>query len=228
MNASAQRIALFCRDRPQQTAEGDASVLGGTSPELENGKMVNAPERRTVFIQGYWDLLHCGYLDLLEEIRRRETAEFPNAQLFLICGVLHERDEAVRAQNANEIREDAAKYKISSAFSGHTIFQSVHERGLMLLSLRLVDDVIFDVQNAFTTKFKTALGIQRCYAVSNHFDFDAQDCDSADVVLNGEGVDSTRTILGRFVDNKLQFIERRKAKIEPELAVKGEKTVSVA
>lgn len=249
LNASAQRIALFCHERLLD--QGGV----GNSP----ASVLSRPRTRTVFIQGYWDLLHCGYLDILQEIRRRESENLDRGgTLCLICGVLRERVAASpggqfgeqlangninQNENQHSVEEYARKNQSTTGVSttahhttnagtasspATTIFQSVHERGLMLLSLRTVDDVIFDVQKGFSQKFRKALGIDVTYAVSSHFDFDARDCGQADVVLDGCGIDSTRTILERFVCHREEFVERRKVKVEPEMAVKGEKTLSAA
>jgi hypothetical protein len=53
----------------------------------------------------------------------------------------------------------------------HPCIQTSEERGLTLLAMRCVNDVIFDVVNNIDTDFRAALGIDRVVNVVNHVDF---------------------------------------------------------
>jgi len=60
---------------------------------------------------------------------------------------------------------------LNTQYGYYDCIQTVEERALTLLSLRIVDDVVFDVQNNIDADFCCALGIDIVFEVLNHIDF---------------------------------------------------------
>ncbi|CAD7929712.1 unnamed protein product [Amoebophrya sp. A25] len=358
MNAGAQRIARFVQEAAF-TRQKQESKSKSVDPQMSTGGKDDAaavattpllndihPERRVVYIQGYWDLLHVGYLDILEEIRAREQeaaqkrgVEF---DIYLICGILekmkppvvpsgkglmkiganrnNDRHTAAAAKTLikgngciketvddysapgpviseaesmttvegmgadvhqdqslptpDEVTEDAKAaeehkgedgsprflknfnsekpYKmvvdrfftspaslaggveqqgrISSRNENTCLFQTVHERGLAMLSLRLVDDVVFGVtQHRFSENFRRSLGIDVVYTVTGHPDFEGvREELYADKVVEGGSILSSADIVQRFAANRSDFERRQAVKKEPELNPTGAKTKSLS
>lgn len=97
-----------------------------------------------IYVQGYWDLLHVGYVDILQQVKASvEDQEW----WYLLVGVL------------------------PSQIGVYECVQTVEERWLTLLSLTMVDDVIFDVNNEINEDFCCWLGIDKVFEVKNHIDF---------------------------------------------------------
>ncbi|CAD7924362.1 unnamed protein product [Amoebophrya sp. A120] len=249
MLASATRIARFV-----------AAVQEEVEEQQSTEKLVRQPagifQRVVVYVQGYWDLLHVGYLDILEEIYRREAGR----TVYLICGV---NSEDVGLQTEGDLADTACRRRAPC-------FQTVHERGLALLALRHVSDVVFGTLsrgNYCSEGFRRSLGIDVVYQVSNHWDFvcdegtvadenyansaaTESDADGGEAVsdtsgndgqsrhkqtstghiktINGKGILSSKDIVERFARNRTDFLKRNTVKREPEMAKHGEKTVSAA
>lgn len=57
--------------------EEDIEYVNGTAHRICNFFTPKSRQGKTVvYIQGFWDLMHTGYLDIFEEIQRREAARY--------------------------------------------------------------------------------------------------------------------------------------------------------
>eukprot|EP00392_Amoebophrya_sp_AT5.2_P007606 g7621.t1 len=198
MNASATRIARFVtamlQDEDEEAEELDATYggAGGSSmtKRAESGLLRNSlttsiqpsPSQvrtKTVYVQGYWDLLHVGYLDILEEIVRKETDRDERHRAAMGRDGLETVPEKDDVGDGAGSAGNKLKIKIVCGINAGAAppegfcFQTVHERGLAMLSLRLVSDVVFDTRpgRAVNDDFRHSLGIDVVYGVKNHADF---------------------------------------------------------
>lgn len=170
--------------------------------------------KRVLYLESVFDLFHVGYVDILNEIIGKELRESEGrlqsaSDIFLILGIL---------------------YKENS-------LQSLHERGISMLSLKMVDDVVLDVKNAPDKDFRRALGIDCIYKVEGHVDFkgnekrqESYEEDGSEVkVLNAEKIFSSDTILKRVLESREELERRQEKKAEPIMAVaKGVEMIDAA
>eukprot|EP00928_Gymnodinium_smaydae_P030134 TRINITY_DN22481_c0_g1_i1.p1 TRINITY_DN22481_c0_g1~~TRINITY_DN22481_c0_g1_i1.p1 ORF type:complete len:475 (-),score=61.64 TRINITY_DN22481_c0_g1_i1:80-1504(-) len=172
--------------------------------------------KKVVYLQGYWDLFHIGHLDVLEAVRTESLKWLKNQNqtvntesIYLVVGVL------------------------PSSSDKYQCIQSLHERAMSLLSLRIVDDVVLEVQNRVDERFRRSLGIDVVAHVRGHPDFaDEHDeglARGADVTLDcrkdasDHPLFTRQTILDRFEASRDAFVKRQSAKSEPELRKVEEK-----
>jgi len=160
-----------------------------------------------IYVQGVWDIFHVGYVDILMKVREMQVARRGlrfAGDVFVIVGV-------------------------SGSFCGPAL-QSSMERAISLLSLELVDDVVFDVVNPIDKTFMNAFRIDTVYAIDNHPDFPADispgpniQPPGARVSFDAGGFFSSRTIINRIENCRSLLEERQKNKAEPDLQTASEK-----
>ena len=89
---------------------------------------------------------------------------------FIILGVLAE-DYYCEGPAASGSGGDGDNSAASRDRGRFPCIQPLNERGLTMLSMRLVDDVVFDVRNHVNENFRRALGIDLVFGVDGHSDF---------------------------------------------------------
>jgi len=143
------------------------------------------------------------------------------------------RDDKSQAQQEpqGEERDDEKKRKKErppKSMPMFHLFQTVHERGLAMLSMRIVSDVFFAIcRHKFSESFRRSFGIDIVYAVTGHHDFEGEREEfEADAVLDGRNFLSSADIIDRVRKNRASFVERQAKKKEPEMSPNGEKTNS--
>ena len=163
VNISAARLAAF---------------YGATSEEV--AARTRKQGRRVVFVgPGYWDLFHTGYIELLEGIRARErkkmnvagasTGTATDDDVFLLLGIL---DAPVAGlEYFREVVDGKTSPKTETTTLHPPCLQSMMERGIQLLALKSVNDVVFDMRNAVDERFRRAMGVDCVYEIRGHCDF---------------------------------------------------------
>jgi len=192
-------------------SDGPLQNFTVTSQRL--GYFTNFPARRidqaerVVYIDGDWDFLHVGYIQILEAAAKLGD--------YLLVGV--HGDQVVR------------DYKSSSMFP----VMSLGERSVSLLSCRHVDDVAMAPPVVMNQDFIRALGIKVVIKVVNHSDFVAVDAVHSDRFAVPEKLGlvqeldmsavtfETRTIVERFMTARDAMMERNCKKNEPTLKEKA-------
>merc|ERR1712194_7896 len=207
---------------------------------------VRTPNRPVIYVEGLWDLLHCGHLDILQRILERERSykmddmdednsrdegsSLDFSEEFRQKGAMHAawRDGLVRTHG----RRSTDPYLIVGVLDRPGCVQTVHERGLCALSLRAVDEVVLGTVGLGRapikawSDFQHALGVDRVYVVVGHPDFIAEgwlgdrpdNCKIPIEVVNCSDVRTNReSLLKRFKENRAEFEMRQKLKKEPAL-----------
>lgn len=212
MQATSSRVAQFARH-------------GG----------VRSEKRAVIYVEGLFDLLHCGHLEILERILARESTSMLDSGESEDDGCCSPRGATYSAHRDMRIRTHGKRasdpFVIAGILDRPDCVQTVHERGLCALSLRGIDEVILGAGLGKAPReewanFKSALGVDRVYVVKGHSDFEPQgwladatavndlkkeliSIDCSDVGTDREG------LLSRFRSNKEQFERRQKVKKEP-------------
>ncbi|CAD7961374.1 unnamed protein product [Amoebophrya sp. A25] len=199
-----------------------------------------------LFHVGYLDLLHL----ILETERDRKQLQSVQ-DVFLVVGVLFSysattAQRSASASNKNNQEDGSKKGKEDGALertpssasvvsslpdpeqSSTSIhedrfrcLQSLHERGISILSLRCVDDVVLDVLNPVDETLRRSLGIDTVYGIKHHPDFvyNATTEEEIDVWVDGKNVFSSETIVQRVLDSRKTLEERQAKKVEPTIQV---------
>lgn len=123
--------------------------------------------KSVVYLEGSFDLFHVGYVDILEELvaceMRRKNLEM-SADVFVILGLRHVLSApASRRPACDRLGDSRLSAPGMGEDSGPPCLQSLNERAISILSLKLVDDVVFDVQNRVDETFRRSLGISSVY-----------------------------------------------------------------
>lgn len=151
-----------------------AQYINATASRISRFFLPSRPRAHkcVVYLEGTFDLFHVGYVDILEEMvatemRRKNLQKV--GDVFVILGIRSPSSVGHTSTALSPVVSASAA--AVQAVACPEALQSLHERAISILSLKIVDDVVFDVQNRVDETFRRALGINSVYGVTNHCDF---------------------------------------------------------
>lgn len=139
------------KERGKRTVSSDDEnmLLGRQSKFLTTSRMVRlfsagvkapTPDMKVIYMDGAWDMFHCGHMTILKEAKKRGD--------YLIVGV--HADAIVNKNRGSNLP-----------------LMNLHERVLSLLGCRYVDDVLIDAPYVVTSEMISSLNISEVVSGSS-------------------------------------------------------------